>query len=570
MWTRRRLAGLAVAVALALAACSSDTGTPEAEPRRGDDAGCDPELAEGFEAWADAGFSGSIAVSTGGRSACLAAYGDADQADGRPNTVDTVFSIGSISKAVAGAAVLDLVDQGRLSLDDRAGDLVPGLDGPVAAATVEQLLLHTSGLAGSHGQDHVALARDEAVAAIGGLELASAPGADFLYSNAGYTLLALIVEDVSGRDYRDQLVDRVLPPAAGFWDGEPAAPGPRAVGYRDDGPTAVMGDFAGPHWALAGNGDVAMTVEDLATWTHSLFAGEAVSPAMVDVLTATRFDLGDGTAEAPGWVAYDDSLLGEPFFATAGGGGDVGHNAVVVWLPESEQVVAMASNTPDVSAEALLQAVGPALVAGDPLPAPEGAGAGSSPDVDPDAAAAVAGTYALADGGSFEASPRDGRLAVAADGKAAVAALFPPPDGVADDEARAHEAGVVALLDGSTQEGREERDALAADIGPIEDVAVVGTVVDEGELRTYVVVTGADEELLLWYALDDGGGIAAAEGPTDPPTLLLVPLSSGSADTYRPDDPTGTGPDVTVTFTDDGRMTVTGPAGTTEAVSGGA
>ena len=137
---------------------------------------CDTKLEGALRRWADAGFSGSVAISAGGRPRCLAAYGFADQAAKRANTIDTVFAIGSVSKSFTAAAILDLVDAGKLSLSDRAGDLVPDLDGPVAAVTVGQLLLHTSGLNGSHGSDHRPLGREEAIAAIGRLELAFEPG----------------------------------------------------------------------------------------------------------------------------------------------------------------------------------------------------------------------------------------------------------------------------------------------------------------------------------------------------------------------------------------------------------
>jgi CubicO group peptidase (beta-lactamase class C family) len=566
MW-RPPLALLLAAASAVLPACSSgsgsgsDPGSDEASPA------CDPGLDEAFRAWADAGFSGSIAISNGDEPECLAAYGQADEATGTRNTVDTVFSIGSVSKAFAAAAVLDLVDAGELSLSDRAGDVVDGLSGPAAGVTVEQLLLHTSGLTGSHGQDHEPLGHDEAVTAIGRLELAFDPGSDFLYSNAGYTLLALIVEAASGQSYRDYLASEILPlpgggRAGGFWDGEPAAPGPRAVGYLDDGPTDrptdQMGDFEGPHWALAGNGDLAMTMAYLASWTRALFAGQVVGPRAVELLGSLRFDQGDGTAEAPGWVALDASTVGEPALAVAGGGGDIGHDVVVAWLPGSERTIAMASNTPDVTAEDLLQAVGPALAAGEALPTPD-----VLEDVDPAEAAAVAGTYRMETGGSFDVVAGDGRLAVSARGADAVAALFPLPADVPPADVAAHEHDVMALLAGETQAGREERAAVESDVGPIGAVELAGTVDEDGELRTYVTVRPADpgeRPVLLWYTLDDQGGVGAAEIRTRPPTLLLGRTPDG----YRPDDPTGTGPDVTVTF-DRHHMTIAGPSGTTTA-----
>lgn len=550
-------------VTMLVAACSSDSDTPPSQAGEGDGAAaaseCDPEVAEALAAWGEAGFSGSIAISTGGRVDCLASAGWADEEGERPNTADTVFSIGSISKAFTAAAILDLADAGELALTDQVGDLMPDLQGPVADATIQQLLLHTSGLSGSHGEDHQPLDHDEALAAIGRIELAFPPGAEFAYSNAGYTLLALVVEQVSGTPFRDYMAAEILPlpdgeVAGGFWDGEPAAPGPRAIGYPDDEPTDEMGDFPGPHWALAGNGDLAMTAGELAAWTAALFDGRIVSPASVDILTTPGFDHGEGRSETPGWVMFDASMFGQPFLSTAGGGGDVGHNAVTVWVPEGERAITMISNTDGVTAEDLLEKVGPALAAGEPLPLPEGAGAGG--DADPGELAAVEGTYKLDGGGSFVVTADGSELAIAATGADAVAALFPPPD-----DASAHEDRVVALLAGETAQGEEELAALEADFGELERVDPIGTIDAGGELRTYVEVTLGGKQMLAWYAVDDHGGVSAVEVDTDPPSQSFSPTGDGE---LRLDDPTGSGADITVRIAD-GAMIVTGPSGVTEA-----
>ncbi len=99
----------------------------------------------------------------------------------------------------------------------------------------------------------------------------------------------------------------------------------------------------------------------------------------------------DGTGESAGWVTFDESKFGEPFLATAGGGGDIGHEVVVVWIPAEQRAIAIASNTPAVTAEELVQAIGPALMTGEPLPPPRAAR-----DIDPEAAEAATGTYVLA------------------------------------------------------------------------------------------------------------------------------------------------------------------------------
>lgn len=552
-------------IGIALGSCT-DTGHRPSAPdaTAAEPAGeCSGAVDKAFRAWERAGFSGSIAVSTRGELECQAGYGWADRASDTPNTADTVFSIGSVSKAFTAAAAVSLVDAGRLRLDDRAGDLVPELRGPAARATVRQLLLHTSGLTGSHGEDHQPLSRRRAIETIGDLELAFAPGTDYAYSNAGYTLLSLIIESASGESYRGYLASRILtlPDDAtigGFWDGEPAAPGPRATGYLDDGATGETGDFAGPHWALAGNGDIAMTMPDLATWTHALFTDQLLSPAAVDVIRRPGFNHGDGTSETPGWVAIDESLFGEPVRASSGGGGDIGHNTIVAWLPDSERVIAIASNTPKVSAGDLLRKLTPALVAGDPLPTPD------APDsaIDPAELAAVAGRYELGRAGSFDVVAGAGRLEITAHGRAAVPALFPMPQGVRDASAAVHEERVMAMLAGETAQGRQERRALESELGgTITGIEPVGTIVDGGELRTYVTVDSASESMLAWYAVDEAGGVAAVMIGADPPSRSFIPTGDGA---YRLDDPAGTAPEVVAKF-DGRRLTISGPDVATSA-----
>lgn len=502
---RRRTAFGVLAIALLTSACIDDDDPP-VDAGAGfttttvplpDDPNCPADLADPLHAWGEAGFSGVVAISTGGTFDCRYATTPADTG------IDTVFNIGSVSKAFTAAAVLDLVDAGTMALDDRAGALVPGLAGPVADATVEQLLLHTSGLLGTHAGDADPITRDEAVAAISGLELAFPSGTDYLYSNAGYTLLAIIVESTSGTTHQAFVREHVL----------------------------TAGDFTTQHWAVAGNGDLAMTVPELAAWAHDLFTGD-LGPQIRDL----TFDHGDGTTEVPGWVAFDDDLFGAPFLGAAGGGGDNLDNAAVVYLPDTDQVIALTSDTDGIRAEDLLRAIGPALATGDPIPMPNEPAA----DIDPEVLEAAAGTY---DDGYVVTVDDDGLL-IAATTPDAVAALFPRPEGAGD-----HEEAVLALLQGETAVGRDELALLEDDLGAIEAVDLLGTIVGDGELRTYVTVTTADgEHHLAWYALDERGGIAGVDLTDEPPTMRFVPAAGGR---FVPDDPAGTGPDVVVTFDGD-------------------
>ncbi|WP_203932085.1 serine hydrolase domain-containing protein [Virgisporangium ochraceum] len=515
-----------------LAACTVDDG-PEGggAPAAGT---CDPALDAAFRAWSRAGFSGAVAISTAGRFDCLAGYGSANQRTGARNTADTVYSIGSVTKAFTAASVLRLADEGRLSLDATVGSLLPEVTGPVSAATVRHLLLHTSGLAGTLGADHRPLTRDAAVAAVNRLPLSFPPGTGHAYSNAGYTLLAIVIEAVSGMSYREYTLAST---GGRFWDGEPAAPGPRATGYLDDGGPGQAGDFTGPHWALDGNGSLAMTPRQLATWMRS-------APA-----PGTGVDVGEGRSHAlNGMVAFDAAVFGTPVVAIAGGGGDVGHDVAAVWVPQRERAIVIASNRPVLTAEKVLAATIRALVGGGDLPTPSAPAAGA------DLTRAV-GTYRLDTGGTLGVTAADGRPTVTATGADAVAALFPPGGRAA--AFRAHEQRVLDLLAGRTGEGREERRTLEREHGAVTGVDLAGTLVADGETRTYVTVRFGGKALLGWYAVDDHGTIDGVELPTPPPALALVPVGGTR---YRPDDPSGTGPDVTVDVGTD-RLTLTTPAG---------
>ena len=552
---------LATAATLLLVGCSTGDlgGGPPSDSAGATSTGADTRdcpdgLVEALSGWGERGFSGVVAVRADG-SACDVAEGVRDRDAQAPMTTDTVFAIGSVSKAVVAAGVLSLVEDGRLAVTDRVGDLVPGLTGDIGDATIGQLLEHSSGLAGDAGPDHAPLTRAEAIASISELPITFEPGTDFGYTNAGYTLLALVIDEITG-DYRGFVARELLAPVggverAGFWDGEPAASGERAVGYLDSGPSDQQGEFGGPHWSMNGNGDLAMSVPQLARWAEAFFTGRLLPAGVVAQASEGRRDLGDGTAVTFGWARFDESAFGAPGIGAAGGGGDTGHQAVVVFLPETSTTIAIGSNTTDVSAEELLAELVPPIAAGTPVTAPEEI---ASVPADESILDAAVGTYWLDDANRFVVSAVDAGLQVEALGERAVEVLFPLPEGLEAEAAERHEAAVVSLLTGDDELGAEERELLAEVVGAITDVTVEGTLVDGGELRTYVTVRGRSDSILLWYALDERGAIAGAEGPTDPPSAMIVPLADGR---FAHTDPAGRRDDVLLAF-DGGGLTVDG------------
>ncbi|MEM9565135.1 MAG: serine hydrolase domain-containing protein, partial [Actinomycetota bacterium] len=571
-------------LALTASACAvpgleADESTTDVPPLTASDAaandgaapvpGCDQGLDAALGTWADVGFAGSIAV-LGGDRPCIAAYGQADPAADRPNTTDTVFSIGSVTKAVTAAAVLDLIDRGLVDFDDPVRRHRPDLDGPVGELTMRQLLLHTSGLVGLHGRDHEPLDETAAVAAIAGLDLAFPAGRQYLYSNAGYSLLALVVEAVSDVGFRRYVTDRILVdgegrPLGGFWDGEPAPTGPRAVGFPDGERPGHDGDFGGPHWALDGNGGVAMTAEQLARWTRALFTGGILSARATGWLTSTTTHLGPDV-ELPGWVRLDREVLGEVVIGASGGGGSIGHSVDVAWLPESGRVLVLAVNRRSVRSARLLDHVVPALVAGTGIPGPT-----PVPSLAPAELEAATGTWVAAGGGRVVVDADGDGLLASAEGPA-IAALLPVPTDLVG-EAAVNEDLAVAFARGETAEGREERAAFEAGFGPIRRIEVDGTVF-EGELVTHLLVfvddpdDGGERPIRVALALNGFGGVEGAAVDTRPPSVWLVGgggTGTGDGTVYVPFEPAAGTPSVTLTVgsgPEGERLTIEGPEGT--------
>jgi hypothetical protein len=224
-------------------------------------------------------------------------------------------------------------------------------------------------------------------------------------------------------------------------------------------------------------------------------------------------------------------------------------------------VVAIASNRPEITAEDLLAAILPSIVAGESLPsAPQTGGT-----VDAATVAPLVGDYSLPTGGSFAVDADDRGLLVRPTAADALAALYPRPTGDELDAVIAHEAAVVDLFAGSTAAGVDELEAVEGDLGgAFERIDVFGTVYEDRELRTYVELVVGDDVTTAWYALDAAGAVQGAELDVELPALLVAP-SGGS--TFEPVDPTGDGPAVTITF-DGSVMTIDGGSAPVEATRG--
>jgi CubicO group peptidase (beta-lactamase class C family) len=244
----------------------------------------DAELSATVDAWvtslaAEGTFSGVVLLARDGKPFFQKAWGQADRGLAAANRVDTKFNIGSIGKAFTRAAVMDLVRAGRLSLDDTVAKHLPAAGIPSSdRMTVRQLLEMSSGLGDIFGEKYEAtpkerlLTLEDFLRLFEGQPLRFEPGQGKSYSNAGYVVLGLIIEKVSGRPYWDFVKDRVFTPAGMTETGplDPAGTVPnRATGYTK----TEKGEWRSNAFALPGRassaGGVHSTAADLLRFVRS-------------------------------------------------------------------------------------------------------------------------------------------------------------------------------------------------------------------------------------------------------------------------------------------------------------
>ncbi|MFQ5769423.1 MAG: serine hydrolase domain-containing protein, partial [bacterium] len=228
------------------------------------------------------GFSGALLVAKDGEVIFSKGYGMADRARQIPVTTETVFTTGSITKQFSAAAILKLEMQGKLSVHDPITKYFKKVPQDKTSITLHHLLTHTAGFKPALGYDFAEINREEFVQLALNSSLNHAPGEVYEYSNVGFSLLAAIVEQVSGQSY-DAFLQKYLFKPAGMSKTGYVAPNWKrdemAHGYKGDKDWGTFLDHPraddGPYWHLRGNGGILSTVGDMYKW-HLALEGKKV------------------------------------------------------------------------------------------------------------------------------------------------------------------------------------------------------------------------------------------------------------------------------------------------------
>jgi CubicO group peptidase (beta-lactamase class C family) len=477
------------------------------------------------------GFSGAVLVTRGAETILAHGYSTTSE----PITLDTVFAIGSNSKPFTAAAVLKLQDAGKLRVTDTLEKFFPEAPSDKRAITLHQLLTHSSGLShsGHFTSDFENVSRTEAVRRLLASELLFAPGQASEYSDAGYILLAAIVEQVSGQTFQEYVRAELLIPAqmkrTGWWGQAIPVPG--------------TADFPEPSWAILGAGGMISSVADLQRWHTAVQSGAVVSAEAVKAYASVQFPADERGGEGYGWAVFE-AAPGRRVRSSAGGTPQLGHNNVMTWWMDDDVLFIASSSSPEWRAEAVVPYLR-AIVFGQEyqLP-PEGT------TLTAEVLQARAGRFQLSSGGVLEVKVDGQGLAVSGEGQEAFELLFAAPP-----EAAKAQAALESFLKKNTDPEltllERFKTKKAETLGAFKEQRIVGALpLGGGDLWVFMVHEFEQGRVYTRWAFGPQGGLLGAVYDVEPPTLKFYPQTENQFVTF---DLLNPAPPLTLAFSVDGK-----------------
>lgn len=288
-------------------------------------------------------FMGSILVARNEQILLDKGYGYANLEWQVPNSPDTKFRLGSITKQFTAACILLLEERGKLKTDDQVKKYLP--DAPAAwdRITIYHLLTHTSGIPNFtefpdyHASEATPATPEELVARFRDKPLQFQPGEAWRYSNSGYVLLGYLIEKITGQRYRDFVEENIFRPLGmqnSGYDSNAAIIPHRAAGYSPgpDGPVnAGYIDMSIPFSA----GALYSTTNDLFRWEQGLFVGKLLSAESFEkMMTPFRDDYACGVVvhTVKGHKVIDH------------GGGIEGYSTMLAYYPDDKVTIIALGN----------------------------------------------------------------------------------------------------------------------------------------------------------------------------------------------------------------------------------
>jgi CubicO group peptidase (beta-lactamase class C family) len=304
--------------------------------------------------------SAAFAVIHGNDTLAYGAHGLANTDAWRAPTATTIYQIGSITKQFTSAAIMKLVEQGRVKLDDDLSKFVPQFPLQGKKVSIRQLLNHTSGIRSYTSSPAWArtwndeLSPDAILKFVAADTFDFAPGTAYRYNNTGYVLLGMVIEKASGQTYAKFLETQFFKPlglaqtsSCPSKTSDPAF----ALGYSKGATGTVRAQFLHLSHPFSA-GALCSTVGDLAKWQRALDAGKVVSPASY-ALMSTQDTLNTGRRINYGFGLSPGTFNGHKTVAHTGGIN--GFASAATWVPDDSLSVVVLTNYDAESPQTLVQ-----------------------------------------------------------------------------------------------------------------------------------------------------------------------------------------------------------------------
>ncbi|MBV9958305.1 MAG: beta-lactamase family protein [Acidobacteria bacterium] len=248
----------------------------------------------------------SVAVVRGGEVVLAKGYGYANVEHQVAVKPETFFQSGSMGKQFTATAVMMLVEEGKINLDEKIGKYLGEVPESWKNITVRHLLTHTGGLTDyppdfDFRRDYT---EDELLKRAEGIPVAFAPGEKWQYSNMGYVTLGILIGKVTGKFYGDFLRERIFQPlgmSARIINEADIVPN-RAAGYR-----LVKGELKNQEWVsptlnTTADGSLYLTVLDMAKWDAALYGEKLLKRASLEQMwTPVKLNNGQTAPYGFGW-----------------------------------------------------------------------------------------------------------------------------------------------------------------------------------------------------------------------------------------------------------------------------
>ena len=308
-------------------------------------------LDSALQTLADDGLSGTILVARDDHVVFARGFGFADRDRRVPADANTRYHVAGVTKAFTAAAVSDLIDRALVSPDAQVARYLPESTGNVARVTVHQLLTHTDGL-GESGAPAAHESAEAFLESLGAAAAAFAPGTSYGSTDTGHSLLALIVERVTGRPIGEYLRTRLMDPAwmtrSTLRFERPTRAEPVAVGYGGTGIAVALGTDS---WGTLGSRGLVTTAYDLHRWYIALTSGRLVRQPALDLMFTPYLRTEKPFEQGYGWLLYDDDTAppfrGGPIPVRRRSGREPGFESEVVHDPNGRWFAAVLLNTDD-------------------------------------------------------------------------------------------------------------------------------------------------------------------------------------------------------------------------------